>query len=228
MVSLESCQDLPATTPPISAARHVTRPVTGRRSCGRTNEPLPIVSASGCNSHFCMTRSRLDAVLLAGGMQLEGGWDPLGPPSNPLQAVHHPRLVILGYDVMAAAGEKMCPGWPAERQDHYKCVLVLLFADPFRLPSRLGVEEGWSKTQSRRRITLAPTHRRMAWDCVACSLSARGRSATLQPITFGGRDQNHELRKHRMPRPACREGYGTGPYWWGRSAVFSLSLLESA
>ena len=155
MVSLESRQDLPATVPPISAARHVTRPVTGRRSCGRTNEPLPIVSASGCNSHFRMTRSCLDAVLLAGGMHLKGGRDPLGPPSKSLQAAHHPCLVILGYDVMRQLVRKCVWDGSRERQDHYKCVLVLLFADPFRLPFRLNVEEGWPKTQGRHRITLA-------------------------------------------------------------------------
>ncbi len=108
---------------------------------------------------------------------------------------------------MPAAGKKMCLGWPAERQDHDKYVLVLLFVDPFRLPFRPDVEGGWSKSPHG---IHDPTHRLMAWDCVACSLSARGKSAIMQPITFGCRDQNHDLRKHRMPRPACREGYGRG------------------
>jgi hypothetical protein len=80
----------------ILSARHIRRPIIALPRLGSSNEPLPIFSALGCDRRFGMTRRRLDAVLLAGGMQLEGGRVPLGP--------HRAGLVIPEYDMPAAEG----------------------------------------------------------------------------------------------------------------------------
>ena len=44
------------------AARHLRRPIIRPLPSKASNKPLPIFSALGCNSRFCMTRIRFGGV----------------------------------------------------------------------------------------------------------------------------------------------------------------------
>ncbi len=82
MVSLESCQDLPATTPPLRCTPCYENMSLASGHAGERMSPYPLSRRQAATATSCMTRSCLDAVLLARGMQLEGTRTRSAPPSS--------------------------------------------------------------------------------------------------------------------------------------------------